>query len=95
MSSSRITSAARQFGSQTTRAFSSKLDKNVNVLSGIPERHAARRVRIYRPTKYVRSESNKLSLPAFSEWCCTPASSLRTPSSLTPQLALLSPPPPS
>ncbi|CAN8061854.1 unnamed protein product [Agarophyton chilense] len=41
---------------RNTRMMSSNPDHSVNVLSGIPEKHAARRVRIYKPAKVATQQ---------------------------------------
>lgn len=47
----------RRMAPLASRHLSSSSQPSVNILSGIPDKHAARRVCIYKPTKYVNAPS--------------------------------------
>lgn len=48
--------ASRRLVSQASRSFSSKAETTRNILSGIPDKHAIRNVRIYKPTKVATQQ---------------------------------------
>lgn len=56
MSFSRWSTSIRRLAPLASRHFSSTTDGTVNVLSGIPDKHAARRVRIYKPAKVATQQ---------------------------------------
>lgn len=62
MTSWRISGAAQRIMRQGIRPLSTGGENNVNILSGIPNKHAARCVRIFRPTKYVEGLPSDLSI---------------------------------
>ncbi|PXF46858.1 NADH dehydrogenase [ubiquinone] iron-sulfur protein 4, mitochondrial [Gracilariopsis chorda] len=46
----------RRLAPRATRLMSTNSDHTINVLSGIPDKHAARRVRIFRPAKVATQQ---------------------------------------